>query len=97
MANSTLPCISTQTPDFQDTRFHYALLREQMAETAAVAHALGLHQDPDTHAHHLSCLLDARMADADLWNKLDKFFEVNSRGEFIAVVANHLADGVKHE
>jgi hypothetical protein len=97
MAITTLPCIGAQAPDFQDTRFHYALLREQMAETAAVAHALGMHQEPDTFAYHLSCLLDSRMADADLWNKLDKFFEVDSRGAFIAAVTNDLVNGAGNE
>lgn len=85
MAISTLPCPSAHTSEFETARFIYAGLREHMNETGAVAHALGMHQEPDTFAYHLSRLLDSMMSESELWNELDKFFRVNNNGDLVEV------------
>ena len=54
MAASTLTRPSAELHDPLTVRLHYQVLREQMNRAAAIANALGLHQEADTHAYHLA-------------------------------------------
>lgn len=87
MAATTLTRPSAELHDPQTVRLHYQVLREQMNRAAAVANALGLHQEADTHAYHLARQLDAMLGAADHWLKLDAYFGVDHNGELVEV--NH--------
>lgn len=87
MAVTNVPRPRAERADFESASSCYQRLREQMHQTYAVANALGMLQEPDTHAFHLAELLDSRMSEAGLWLKLDAYFGVDHNGEQVEV--NH--------
>ena len=87
MAVTNVPRLRAERTDFESASSRYRILREQMHQTYAVANALGMLQERDTHAFHLAELLDSRMSEAGHWLKLDAIFGVDHNGEPVEV--NH--------
>lgn len=77
--NETL--VRDEAVKLEDMRIYYQCLRQQLNERAALADALSLQLEPNTHAFHLGQLLTIMCSDVTHLLALDKLFGFDHNGE----------------